>query len=133
MCVDSKSTAAKRDKTALTAVNTIKFKNVSKVAFSMEYICLIKKENARKAEEAIRKDFDVAARQSVAMKDLAALGLKGEGTVFYITGTDEGVAKCKELIKEFVIESDAKVLEQAKQKIKEESDKAAEGMGGIFN
>src|SRR3989344_8608422 len=106
MCVDSKSTAAKRDKTALTAVNTIKFKNVSKVAFSMEYICLIKKENARKAEEAIRKDFDVAARQSVAMRDLAALGLKGDGIVFYITGTDEGVAKCKDLIKEFVIRSE---------------------------
>jgi len=99
----------------------------------MEYICLIKKENARKAEEVLRKDFDIAARQSINIKDLSALGLKGEGSVFYITGTDEGVAKCKDLIKEFVISADVKVLEQAKQKIKDESDKAAEGMGGIFN
>ncbi len=97
-----------------------------------EYICLVKKESARKAEEALRKDFDIAARQSITARDLAALGLKGEGVVFYISGTEEGIAKCKELLKDFVTETDAKLLEQAKQKIMEEAEKAAEGMGGIF-
>ena len=99
----------------------------------MEWIVLVKKENASKAEEAIRKDFDVAARQSITIRDCATLGItEAKGAIFYISGTDEGVAKCKELIKGFVEKADQKVLDHAKKKIRDEEDAAASGMGSIF-
>lgn len=100
----------------------------------MDYICFVKKENARKAEEALRKDFMMAARQSITVRDSSALGIKtgADGAFFYISGTDEGVAKCKEILKDFIFESKPEFLEQAKKKIQEEQDAAASGMGGIF-
>lgn len=98
----------------------------------MEYITFIKKENASKAEEALRKDFDLAAKQSITVRDAKALGLKVDGSIFYITGSDEGVNRCKELIKSFVAKATEKDLNSAKNKIKEEEEAAAAGMGGIF-
>jgi len=99
----------------------------------MEWITFIKKENVRKAEDAIKSDIELASRQSLTVRDANALGIEGEGSFFLISGTDEGVEKCKELIKEYVEEVGEEKLEKAKEKIKEEEDKAAEGMGGIFN
>ena len=99
----------------------------------MEWIIFIKRENVRKAEEKLRTDFDVAAKQSIAIRDAKSLGLKGEGSFFLINGTDDGVKKCQELIKEFVEKIDGNELKIAEKKIKEEEEKAAEGMGGIFN
>ncbi len=100
----------------------------------MDYICFVKRENARKAEDALRKDFDVAARQSITIRDAGALGVKtdSDGSFFLISGSDEGVSKCKELLKDFVFSVDAKILEQANKKIQEEADAAASGVGGIF-
>ncbi len=100
----------------------------------MDYICFVKRENARKAEDALRKDFDVAARQSITIRDAAALGISTgtDGSFFQISGSDEGVARCKELLKEFIFSVDAKILEQANKKIQEEADAAASGVGGIF-
>ncbi len=98
-----------------------------------EYMCLVKKEKASEAERKLRMDFDVAARQSITIRDPAALGVKElNGIIFYITGSDEGVHKCKELLKEFVHEAKSELLEKAKHKIKEEEDRAAAGFGGIF-
>lgn len=100
----------------------------------MEYVCFVKRENARKAEEALRKDFDVAAKQSITIRDAGVLGVKeaGDGTFFYVTGTDEGVKRCQELIKGFVFTIKPELLSKAKAKIKEEEDAAASGFGGIF-
>ncbi len=99
-----------------------------------EWIAFIKKENASKAEDALRKDFDVAARQSITIKDATALGIKtpSPGSVFYITGTDEGVKKCQELIENFVERIDDSELKVAKEKIIKESESAANGMGALF-
>lgn len=98
----------------------------------MDWITFVKKENVRKAEETLRNDFDVVAKQSITVRDARALDVKEDGSFFLIDGTEEGVAKAKELIKELVAEMDKEKLEDAKQKIKEEGDKAAEGFGGIF-
>ena len=98
----------------------------------MELMTFVKKENVYKAEEAIRSDFNLAAKQSLKIKDAKSIGLEGEGSFFYITGTDEGVEKCKELIKDFITEVPKEDLDKAKEKIKEEEDAAAAGMGGIF-
>ncbi len=98
----------------------------------MEFMTFVKKENVNKAEEAIRSDFNLAAKQSLKVKGAISLGLKGDGSFFYITGSDEGVEKCKTLIKDFIETVPQEELDKAKEKIKEEEDAAAAGMGGIF-
>jgi len=97
----------------------------------MEFICFVKKENVMKADNALREDFNLASKQSITVRDAKALGLEDDGSFFYITGTDEGVEKCKELLKDFIGESDK--LEEAKKKILEEGDAAASGIGGLFD
>ena len=61
----------------------------------MEFITFVKKENVNKAEEAVKGDFDLAAKQSIKIRDAGSLGLKGEGSYFYITGSDEGTGSLK--------------------------------------
>ena len=98
----------------------------------MEWMTFVKKENVKKAENALRMDFDVAAKQSITIKDAKSLGIKEDGCFFYISGTDEGVKKCQELIKGMTAPMNKKHLDKAKEEIKKEEDAAAEGMGGIF-
>ncbi|MEM5785190.1 MAG: hypothetical protein QW469_01465 [Candidatus Aenigmatarchaeota archaeon] len=99
-----------------------------------EYICFVKKNNVKKAEEKLRKDFDIAAKQSITIRDNISLGIKiqEEGSFFYIRGTEEGILRCRELIKEFVFELKNEILNEAKNKILEEEEKATTGFGGIF-
>jgi hypothetical protein len=99
----------------------------------MDWITFVKKENVRKAEETLKTDFDVAAKQSITIRDAKSLGLNYDGSFFLIDGDDKGVNKCKELIKEFVSESKESDLKKARDTIKKEEEAAAEGMGGIFN
>lgn len=99
----------------------------------MEWIVFVKRENVQKAEDALKSDTYVAAKESITVKDARALEIDVEGSFFLISGTDEGVAKCKELVKDYVEEIEEKKLEEAKKKIQEEEDRAAEAMGGIFN
>jgi hypothetical protein len=98
----------------------------------MEWMTFVKKENVRKAEEAIRNDFDMAAKQSLTLRDANTLGFKMDGSFFLISGTDAGVAKCKDLIKDFITEAKKEDLDKAREDIRKEEEAAAEGMGGIF-
>jgi hypothetical protein len=98
----------------------------------MEWIGFVKKENVKKAEEILKKDFDVAAKESITVRDAKALNLKEDGSFFLISGSDNGVNHCKNLIKEFVVSIDEKILHKAKEEIRKEEEKAAEGFGGIF-
>ncbi|MFQ6009695.1 MAG: hypothetical protein ACE5J7_01070 [Candidatus Aenigmatarchaeota archaeon] len=97
-----------------------------------EWITFVKGENVRKAEGILKKDFDVAAKQSITVRDAKALGIEAEGSFFYIKGSNEGVARCKELIKDLVAEIEQEKLDKAKEEIEKESEAAASGMGGIF-
>ncbi|MEM5778292.1 MAG: hypothetical protein QXD43_00440 [Candidatus Aenigmatarchaeota archaeon] len=99
----------------------------------MEWIAFVKKENVRKAEETLKKDFDVAAKQSITVRDAKSLGLNYDGSFFLIDGSETGVNKCKELIKDFIFEIKEEDLKKAREIIKKEEEAAAEGMGGIFN
>jgi uncharacterized protein YaaR (DUF327 family) len=98
----------------------------------MDWTTFVKRENVRKAEEKLKSDFNLASKQSIAIRDAKSLEIEKDGSFFLISGTEEGVAKCKELIKEFVEKIDEKYLEKAKEKVKEEEEKAAEGFGGLF-
>jgi hypothetical protein len=98
----------------------------------MEWITFIKKDNVAKAEGVLRNDTDFAAKESITVRDAKTLGFEKDGSFFLISGTDKGVERCKELIKEFVEEFNEEELNKAREKIKEEEEKAAEGFGGIF-
>lgn len=98
----------------------------------MDWITFVKKENVNKAEEKLKMDFNVAAKQSITVRDAKALEINKEGSFFLISGTEDGIKKCKELIKEFIEETNEKELNKAKEKIKEEEEKAAEAFGGIL-
>jgi hypothetical protein len=98
----------------------------------MEWITFVKRENVRKAEERLKNDFNMAAKQNITIRDSKSLEIDKDGSFFLIIGTEEGVAKCKELIKELVENADEKYFKKAKEKLQEEADKAAEGFGGLF-
>lgn len=98
----------------------------------MEWMTFIKRENVRKAEEKLKSDFNLAAKQSIAVRDAKSLDIDKDGSFFLIIGTEEGLARCKELIKEFAEDIGAKYFDKAKAKLQEEADKAAEGFGGLF-
>ncbi len=98
----------------------------------MEWIAFVKKENVSKAENAVKGDLSTASRQSITIKDAKSLGIEKEGSFFLISGSDEGVEEAKGLIKDYVEETPEDELSKAKEKIKEEEDKAAAGFGGIF-
>jgi len=98
----------------------------------MEYITFVGSANVSKAEDALKSDFDVASKQSITVKGAESLGIEAKGSFFFIRGSDEGVEKCKELIKEFIEEIDQEKLDQAKEKILSDEDTAAQGMGAIF-
>jgi hypothetical protein len=98
----------------------------------MDWMIFVKRENVRKAEELLRADFYLAAKQAIGVRDAKSLEIDKDGSFFTITGTDEGVKKCQELINEYAEKIDDSLLQKAKQKLQEEADKAAEGFGGLF-
>ncbi len=97
-----------------------------------EHVGFVPREKAGQAEMKLRNDFDVCAKQSITVRDAKALGINKEGSFFYVTGSEEGVKKCRELLKEFEAPAKPEELQQAKSKIIEEQDAAASGFGGIF-
>lgn len=99
----------------------------------MDWICFVRDENAKKAENTLRLDFDIAAKQSITVRSAKALGMDREGFFFLIEGTEEGIERCKDLIKGFVEKAPKEDLELAMQRIMEEREKAASGFGSIFS
>lgn len=95
----------------------------------MEYICFVPKDKVKEAEHLLKKD-DVASRQSIIIRDAKSLEIDESGSFFLVSGSDEGVERAKEILKEFSQSSDN--LDLAKNKIKEEEERAVEGFGGIF-
>ncbi len=95
----------------------------------MEYICFVRDVSA--AENALRSDFDLAAKQSITVKDGKSL-LGKEGSFIYIKGSSEGVERCKEILSKFIEQCPEEDLKKAKEKIKEENERAVCGFGNIF-
>jgi uncharacterized protein YaaR (DUF327 family) len=97
----------------------------------MDWIVFVKKENAKKVEEILKND-EIASKQSIKIRDAKSLGFDEDGSFLLIDGTEEGIEKCKELVKEFIEEIEKERLEEAKKKIMDEEEKAMEGFGNIF-
>jgi hypothetical protein len=98
----------------------------------MPYVVIgVKKENIPKINEALKDDL--VGRQSITTRDASALELKLDVHLVLIEGNEKGVSRAKEVFKDVgepLAEKDAKLVYD---KIKEEEEKASEGVGMIFD
>ena len=95
----------------------------------MQEVFVVKEADKSKAEDVLRKD-DVVGRQSITIRLASNMGLEKEGYFIIINGSEESIKKAEDLIKE--IAKKYKNKEKVLEKIKEEEDSAAEGLGAIL-
>ena len=91
----------------------------------------VKKEELGKINEMLKDD--TVNRQSILTRDASSIGIDKDVSFLRIEGSEEGLKRAEELAKEYefskLADSDA---EDVNQKIKEQEDQAADGMGMIF-
>jgi hypothetical protein len=77
---------------------------------------------------------DIVNRQSIVIRDANSLDIKGAASYLKIEGSAEGLKRAEELAKELGMKklSDKKA-KKIDEKIKEQEDSAATGMGMIFD
>ncbi len=95
----------------------------------MEIVLKFESKNLQKVKDVLLKD-DSVSRASMTFKDASFVNEKGY--YCYISGTDEQCKKAMELSKELTKEISGEEKQKVILKIKEEENKAIEGMGGIF-
>ena len=92
----------------------------------------VKSEDAGKINKIIKDDL--VSRQSILTRDSTSLNLKGEYSYLKIEGSDEGLKRAEELAKELGIKKlDKKKAKEINDKIAEQEESAASGMGMIFD
>jgi hypothetical protein len=99
----------------------------------MAYVIFkVKSEDIGKINSLIKDDL--VSRQSILTRDSSSLDLKGEASYLKIEGSDAGLKQAKTLAKElgFTVLNEKKAAE-INQRIEEQEDSAASGMGMIFD
>ncbi len=98
----------------------------------MTYVIFeVKQEHHGKINEMLKDE--IVNRQSILTRDAHALGIEKDVTYFKIEGSAEGLKRAKELAKEYKFKKlNQKENKMINQKIIEEEDSAADGMGMIF-
>jgi hypothetical protein len=92
----------------------------------------IKTEDAGKINKVTTDD--TVSRQSILTRDSSSIGLKGSFLYLKIEGSDQGIKKAEELAKEQGFKKlDNKKAKKINDKIAEQEDSAASGMGMIFD
>jgi len=77
---------------------------------------------------------DLVSRQSILTRDSSSLDLEKDVSYVKIEGSDKGLKRAKELAKELKFKKlDGKKAKKVDEKIKEQEDSAAYGMGMIFD
>ena len=99
----------------------------------MPYVIFeVKSEDVGKINDVVKNDL--VSRQSILTRDANSLDIKEDVSYLKIEGSEEGVKKAEELAKELNFKKlDAKKAEEINNKIKEQEDSAASGMGMIFD
>lgn len=95
----------------------------------MEVVLKLESKDLQKIKDVLLKD-DFVSRASLTFKDGSFVNEKGY--YCYISGTDEQCKKALELTKELAKEVSSSEKGKVIAKIKEEENKAIEGMGSIF-
>jgi len=92
----------------------------------------VKSEDAGKINKIVKDDL--VSRQSILTRDSSSLNIKGEFLYLKIEGSDSGIKKALELAKEYGLKKmDDKKAKNINDKIAEQEDSAATGMGMIFD
>ena len=77
---------------------------------------------------------DLVSRQSIVIRDASSLDIKGEVSYLKVEGSTEGLKRAEELAKELGMKKlTDKKAKKVDDKIKEQEDSAATGMGMIFD
>lgn len=77
---------------------------------------------------------DLVSRQSILTRDSSSLDLDGDVSYLKIEGSNEGIKRAKELAKELEFKKlNDKKAKEVNDKIEEQEDSAASGMGMIFD
>ena len=99
----------------------------------MRYVIFeVKTEDAGKMNKVT--DDDLVSRQSILTRDARSLDVDKDVLYLKIEGSDEAVEKAKKLAEEQGFKKlDEKQAEDINQKIKEQEESAADGMGMIFD
>jgi hypothetical protein len=92
----------------------------------------VKSENSGKINKLIKDDL--VSRQSILTRDSNSLDIKGDYSYVKIEGSKEGIKRAEELAKELELKKlDEKKAKKINEKIAEQEDSAASGMGMIFD
>ncbi len=75
---------------------------------------------------------NVAGRQSITVREARTLDVGGEGSLVLIEGSDEGVARAAELLKDHATLLTGANAEAAYKAFRSQDDEAASGMGLVF-
>jgi hypothetical protein len=75
---------------------------------------------------------DLVSRQSISEREADALGFKGLGTLVLVEGDDRAVARATELFKDVGEELPAEKAAAVRQRIRDQEDDVAAGIGSIF-
>ncbi|VVB60980.1 Uncharacterised protein [uncultured archaeon] len=77
---------------------------------------------------------DIVNRQSIVIRDANSLEMKGTGSYLKVEGSPEGLKRAEKLAKEFGMKKvPDKKAKKIDEKIREQEDSAATGMGLIFD
>jgi len=92
----------------------------------------VKTENIGKINTLIKDDL--ISRQSILTRDASSLDMKGDVSYVKIEGSTEGLQRAEELAKELEFKKlPQKKAQEVDDKIKEQEDSAASGIGMIFD
>jgi hypothetical protein len=77
---------------------------------------------------------DLVSRQSILTRDSSSLSMEGEFSYVKVEGSDDGIKRAEELAKELELKKlNEKKAKEINDKILEQEDSAASGMGMIFD
>ncbi|KAA0006089.1 MAG: hypothetical protein DRN05_07470 [Thermoplasmata archaeon] len=92
----------------------------------------VKSEDVGKINKLVKDD--IVSRQSILTRDSSSLNLDGEFTYVKVEGSEEGLKRAEELAGELGLKKvDDKKAMEINDRIKEQEDSAASGMGMIFD
>jgi len=92
----------------------------------------IKSEDAGKINQLVKDD--TVSRQSILTRDSSSLDTKGNFSYVRIEGSDKGLKQANKLAKELGFKKlSQKKAKEINEKIEEQEDSAASGMGMIFD
>lgn len=101
--------------------------------FTVTYVIFeVKKEDSGKINKLLSDDL--VSRQSILTRDASSLEIKGDVSFVKIEGSDQGIKRAEELAKELRFRKLAeKKAKEINNKITEQEDSAASGIGMIFD